>query len=152
MSTNTSSESLTAVSLLFYRRERSGQVQLLVRTEPQDSTLAYSIPYRSLQPGEKAVDCARRIGASSLGIDIPEDDFDFQMSAVVNNVGESVKIRVFILPATPQIEEIVGMRVWRGWEYRFLRLSSADYLFLHPNVGATIASLRELVRPPPGQR
>ncbi|KAI3338003.1 hypothetical protein F4824DRAFT_499782 [Ustulina deusta] len=146
---HTPSDSLTSISLLIYRT-RSGQPELLVRSKPSDSIPTYSTPYRDLDRGQNVINCAQRIGVDSLGILIPEDSLDYQMSAVITNLGEAVRIRVFAVQATSQMQDIARCDTWRGWKYEFIPVSSLDCVYLHPDIGATTAPLRELVRTPRG--
>ncbi|KAI0542517.1 hypothetical protein GGR58DRAFT_497066 [Xylaria digitata] len=150
---HTPSSELTSVSLLIYRINPLGMPEILVRYKPSDRTPTYSTPYRDLRTGEKAMDCAQRIGEGSLGLNIPVDDLDFQMSAVITNLDPLAKIRVFMIEATPPYETIANATIWRGWKYVFIPISSLSQpVFLHPDIGATKAALRELVKPPPGRR
>ncbi|KAI1296993.1 hypothetical protein F5Y03DRAFT_387063 [Xylaria venustula] len=143
-----SSETLDSVSLLIYRPTNSREPELLVRWEVNDRNPTYSVPYRNLQIGETAIECAQRTGASSLGVDFPNDNFDYQMSTVITNEGKAVKIRVFAVETAPIIHSIPGSGIWRGWQYAYLPLSSLDLVYLHPDIPVTTAALRELVKVP----
>ncbi|KAF2963720.1 hypothetical protein GQX73_g9850 [Xylaria multiplex] len=150
---HTPSSDLTSVSLLIYRINPLGIPEILVRYKPSDRTPTYSTPYRDLKPGERAIDCAQRISEGSFGLNISADDLDFQMSAVITNLDPLVKIRVFMIEATSSHQNIVSSHSWRGWKYVFIPMSSlSQTVFLHPDIGATKAALRELVKPPPGRR
>ncbi|TGJ83748.1 hypothetical protein E0Z10_g5043 [Xylaria hypoxylon] len=150
---HTPSKDLTSVSLLIYKNNSRGMPEIFIRYKPLDQTPTYSTPYRDLQPGEQAIDCARRIGASSLGLNISEGDLDFQMSAVITNNDPLAKVRVFMIEATPPYEDIARSASYRGWKYEFIQISSFnEMVFLHPDIGTTKAVLRELVKPPPGRR
>ncbi|KAI0969032.1 hypothetical protein F4678DRAFT_463785 [Xylaria arbuscula] len=143
-----SSERVDSVSLIIYRPSRSQEPQLLVRWEPNERNPTYRIPHRDLNSGETAIECAQRIGAQALGVDFPEDNFDYQMSTVVTNMGKSIKIRVFAVETTPIIHKIPGSGIWRGWQYAYMPLSSLELVYLHPDIPVSTASLRELVKAP----
>ncbi|GAW17213.1 hypothetical protein ANO14919_066660 [Xylariales sp. No.14919] len=142
---HTPSNELTSVSLLVYRYNSVGMPEVLVRWRIFEPNTVYSTPYSDLRNGEMAIDCARRIGESSLGVDIPEDDLDLQDSAVATK--DEVKIRIFIIKATPQYEDIVKLTNFRGWKYQFVALPLLRHVvFLHPDIKATKASLAVFIQ------
>ncbi|GAP91560.1 hypothetical protein SAMD00023353_6500300 [Rosellinia necatrix] len=141
---HTPSKSLQNTGLLVYRY-RTSEPELFVRYSSTDKVFSYSIPNREPYLGETALETAMRVGLTSLGVEIPEDKLSYRESAVIENLGDSTRIRVFLLEATPEFEELALMRNFRGWKYTWVSLKSFDRLWLHPDIGLTPASLRAII-------
>jgi hypothetical protein len=141
-----------SIGLLVYRNDPLNGPELLVRSKPLERILRYTTPYRDLAAGENAVDCARRVALSSFNIDISKSELADNSSAVINNLGKKVRVREFMIEATPPFEEIARHEMWRGWKYAFVPLSSLEYVYLHPDIKTTRAALKELISAPNRRR
>ncbi|KAI1164152.1 hypothetical protein F5B18DRAFT_671123 [Nemania serpens] len=143
-------EELDSVGVLIYLDDRHGNLQILVRSKPHLREPVYSCPGQEPRPEETAVDCARRAAAISLGADIPERQLEYRMSTVIENLGEQVKIRVFILKVSPriasEIEYATRRTALRGWKYEFLPPSALECVYFHRHIGVTRVALRELLK------
>ncbi|KAI1117709.1 hypothetical protein F5Y14DRAFT_447655 [Nemania sp. NC0429] len=142
---------LDCVSILIYQTDRRGKQPLvLVRSHPCASEPVHSSPGQKPIGDETAVDCARRAAWGSLRADIPGSQLDYRMSAVIENYGEHVKIRVFIVEISPEIApaiDYVTLRPeTRGWKYEFLPPSDLECVYLHEHIGVTRVALRELLK------
>ncbi|KAJ3578755.1 hypothetical protein NPX13_g1801 [Xylaria arbuscula] len=144
---HTPAAQLTSVSIILYRWTGSG-CEIFVRSRTGEDNPTYSVPFRVVNPGESALQCAQRIGTESLSINLLEEDLDYEQSAVISNLGEEVATRAFMIQVTRR-SQTVSSGAWRGWQYQFLPLSSIDVLYLHPSIKATGAALRTLVGPSP---
>jgi hypothetical protein len=143
---HTPSKSLDCVSLLIYRDDPEGNPEILVRYKAEDAVPRYSTPKRTPFLGDTALETAMRVGTTSLGVLIPPESFDYRLSAVIDNPGKSVKIRVFLVKSTPEIAVVADIANFKGWEYVFLPLSAIDRVWFHEDVGASRAALRELLK------
>ncbi|KAH8167622.1 hypothetical protein CIB48_g633 [Xylaria polymorpha] len=142
---HTPAKDLANVGLLIYRNEK--KPELLVRYNPSEKPRVYCIPNRLPRPGETAIDTAKRVAGDSLGRDILDDALDYRRSAIIENPGYTVKIRVFAVKATRLLEEMTKFDEWRGWKYTFVPLSSfKERVYLHMDIGASAASLKLLVQ------
>ncbi|KAI1751031.1 hypothetical protein F4782DRAFT_531802 [Xylaria castorea] len=144
---HTPAKDLANVGLLIYRTDRKKNLELLVRYSESHKSQDYGIPNRKPRPGETAIDTAKRVGAESLRCIIPEDDFDYRRSAIIDNPGCTAKIRVFMVEATSQLKDLAKVDEWRGWKYTFIPLLSfQDRVWLHPDIGVTATTLSMLLR------
>ncbi|KAI0409309.1 hypothetical protein F4802DRAFT_593587 [Xylaria palmicola] len=109
--------SLAAVGLLFFRFRNNPEI--LVRYDPEETNPMLCTPYRTPRQGEAAIDTAIRVGRSCVLVEIPEEDLDYEDSGVLSNPADSVKIRVFPLRATYQVEEVPRYDNWRQWKYKW---------------------------------
>ncbi|KAI0197011.1 hypothetical protein F4808DRAFT_473904 [Astrocystis sublimbata] len=135
------------VALLIYRKDRKGNFELLVRHEEPKKRGVYHVPSRASHPNEKTTDTAKRIGVESLGREIPASHLDYTRSAIAHSSNRDARASVFMVKATPQLEELTKMWRWRGWSYLFLPLN--DYegeVHLSSSVNATAASLIMLLQ------
>ncbi|KAI1121263.1 hypothetical protein F5Y10DRAFT_272267 [Nemania abortiva] len=112
---HTPSKSLDNAGLLIYRDDANGNPELLLRYWPGERSQGYSIPNRVPYLGETALETAIRVGQESLETQIPPELLDYQQSVVINNAGESARIRVFIMGATREIEETTAYPNFNGW-------------------------------------
>ncbi|KAI0449941.1 hypothetical protein F5B21DRAFT_508705 [Xylaria acuta] len=144
---HTPAKDLANVGLLIYRSDRKKNLELLVRYNESQKPREYGIPNKAPRPGETAIDTAKRAAQESLGRVIPDDSLSYQRSAIIENPGYTVKIRVFMVKATPQLEEMAKLDGWRGWKYTFIPLLSfQDRVWLHLDIGATASSLKLLLK------
>ncbi|KAI8948159.1 hypothetical protein F4801DRAFT_581689 [Xylaria longipes] len=144
---HTPAKDLANVGLLIYRTDRKKNLELLVRYNESENPRVFSIPNRAPRPGETALDTAKRVGIDSLGREVPEDSLDYSRSAIIENPAFTAKIRVFMVKATPQLEELTKIGHWRGWEYTFIPLISfQDRVWLQYDIGATALSLTLLLK------
>ncbi|KAI1742842.1 hypothetical protein F4680DRAFT_27561 [Xylaria scruposa] len=141
---HTPAKELADVGLLIHRGD---QTKVLVRYNKSANPRDYGIPKRTPRAGETAIETAKRVGSESLGIIISDDELDYQRSAIVENVGLKVKVRLFMLKATSQLKDLAKIDEWRGWTYTFVPLSSfKERIWLHPDIGASAPSLQLLLK------
>ncbi|KAK5625463.1 hypothetical protein RRF57_001179 [Xylaria bambusicola] len=151
-------EQLTSISILMYRTLRSGETEILVRRKLTDLNPTYSVEFKDIQPDETALQCAERLEIEYYSItpEIHAEDLDYQSSAVIDNLGQGIKIRVFMTKTKAIRGMMRSHEGWQGWSYEFIPLSSLDQsldrVYLHPEIGVTPAALRELLKPPTGRR
>lgn len=143
-------DDLHCVGLLLYRHNRHGKPEILVRSKPYAREPVYSCPRQEPQPDDTAIDCVRRAAWLSLRANIPESELDYRNSTVIENHGEQVKIRVFIVKVFPEIapdiEFVTGVPELRGWKYEFLPPSDLECVYFHQHIGVTRVALGELLR------
>ncbi|KAI0505396.1 hypothetical protein F5B22DRAFT_628059 [Xylaria bambusicola] len=152
---HTPAEQLTCASVLIYRTLRSGDIEVFVRSRPTDPKPTYSVPFNNIQPGETALECAERLEEDYYDIASPihAEDLDYQSSAVIDNLGQGVKIRVFFAKVRGKLHGMIRQNeYWKGWQYEFLPLFSLERVYLHPEIGPAPTAIRELLKPPTKRR
>ncbi|KAI0547769.1 hypothetical protein F4679DRAFT_553330 [Xylaria curta] len=143
---HTPAKDLANVGLLIYRGDKK-KLELLVRYNKSESPRDYDIPKRTPRAGETAIETAKRIGVESLRCLISDDELDYRRSAIVENEGLKVKVRLFMIKATSQLKDLAKVDEWRGWTYTFVPLSSfRERVWLHPDIGASASSLELLLK------
>ncbi|KAI0907764.1 hypothetical protein F4824DRAFT_497559 [Ustulina deusta] len=133
---------VSSTGLLVYRKNSDGKTELLVRFRASDRTPVYSTPFRDLEPDQTAIDCAQRMGAASLGLDLTERDLNLKESVLINSTGKPKKVRVFLVRSTPQFEALAQREDVRGWKYAFIPLSSLHSVWLSPELEASKEALK----------
>ncbi|KAI1422625.1 hypothetical protein F5Y12DRAFT_762040 [Xylaria sp. FL1777] len=132
---------VSSVALLVYRETSDGTYQVLVRFIP-GHRLAYGIPFRDLETGEKEINCARDVGENSLGVNLAANSLNLKDSVLVSETGELEKTRVFLVRSSPQLEALAQLDDVRGWKYTFVHISALRSVWVTREIEASGAALK----------
>ncbi|KAI0431079.1 hypothetical protein F5Y09DRAFT_355271 [Xylaria sp. FL1042] len=122
------------VSLLFYRKNSSGEYEALVRYAVEDEV--YNVPYHELGNSGSTTACAHQIAQTSLGLRLTQSEVDVVKGSVeVSSSRDSTC--VFLIQTTPALEAIIRSGNNRGWIYTFIPVASLVEVFLTPKLDVT---------------
>ncbi|KAI0538956.1 hypothetical protein GGR58DRAFT_466717 [Xylaria digitata] len=142
------SQSIIGTSLLVFRENSRGQLEVFVRFAPEELRPNYCLPYRELSPGSDALDCALNIGKNSLQMNIPTRDISYEKSVLVHNTGDTAeKVRVFIVESRPgsPFEAIAERDHFRGWKYAFVPARVLDPVWVYPRIDVTTETVQFMI-------
>ncbi|KAI0150825.1 hypothetical protein GGR57DRAFT_504131 [Xylariaceae sp. FL1272] len=134
------------ISLLYYRTDSRGRLEIFVRWNPDEMPLTHTIPSGSAEGFEDLEACGKICAQALLELDPARIEFKPFSHGDVTNVGRKIWVRIFLLEAGPELEVITRLEDFHGWKHAFLLLSSLETLSICDNVDVSRAALQEFFK------